>query len=478
LVSEHLDSWNLESLQPIAKAIRVICSDAPSADMTSELALLGGPKAVRPDDRGLFDWPVITKEDEDAVLEVLRTGRMSGIDVTQKFEKEFAEWLGAKHALAHNNGTAAINGALFALGVGHGDEIICPSMTYWASALPVYSLGGTVVFADIDPTTLCLDPKDLERRITERTKAIVVVHYSGYPADMDSIMNVARKHRLKVLEDCSHAHGSRYKGKMVGTFGDAAAFSLMSAKSLATGEGGIMTTNDRAIYERAVIFGHYERHNSELSIEYLKAGAGLPWGGYKYRMHQLTSAVARVQLRHYPERMHEIDAAMNNFWDLLEGTPGLRAHRPPKDSGLTMGGWYFPLGLYFAEELGGLSIGRFCEAARAEGVSVCTSGCNMPLHTHPVFQTLDIYHDGKPTRIANLPTGVDIRERKGALPVSESINQKVFKVPWFKHKRGAAIEEYADAFRKVAEHYEELLPGDKKEEASAGSWSASNVARS
>jgi len=446
--------------------------------MTSQLALLGGPKAIRQDANGMFDWPVITKEDEDAVLEVLRTGRMSGIDVTQKFEKEFAEWLGAKYALAHNNGTAAIHGALFALGVGRGDEIVCPSMTYWASALPVYSLGGTVVFADIDPTTLCLDPKDLERKITDRTKVIVVVHYSGYPADMGSIMSIAREHGLKVLEDCSHAHGSAYKGKKVGTFGDAAAFSLMSAKSLATGEGGIMTTDDRTLFERAVAFGHYERHSSELTVEDLRAGAGLPWGGYKYRMHQLTSAVARVQLRHYPERMHEIDAAMNRFWDLLEGTRGLRPHRPPKDSGLTMGGWYFPLGLYFSQELGGLSISRFCEAARAEGVSACSPGCNLPLHTHPVFKTLDIYHDGKPTRIASLPTGVDVRERMGALPISESINNKVFKVPWFKHNREEVIEEYAGAFRKISENFNELLPGDKKEETPSGSWSASNVARS
>jgi len=446
--------------------------------MTSELALLGGPKAIRSDTKGMFDWPVITKEDEDAVLEVLRTGRMSGIDVTQKFEKEFAEWLGAKYALAHNNGTAAIHGALFALGVGHGDEIICPSVTYWASALPVYSLGGTVVFADIDPTTLCLDPGDLERRITDRTRVIVVVHYSGYPADMDSIMDIAKRHNLKVLEDCSHAHGSKYRGKMVGTFGDVAAFSIMSAKSLATGEGGIMTTDDRSIYERAVAFGHYERHASELSFEDLKSGAGLPWGGYKYRMHQLTSAVARVQLRYYPERMREIDAAMNCFWDLLEGIPGVRAHRPPKDSGLTMGGWYFPLGLYFPEELGGLSIGRFCEAVRAEGILTCTPGCNLPLHTHPVFQTLDIYHVGKPTRIASLPEGVDVRERSGTLPVSETINRKVFKVPWFKHNRRAIVEEYADAFKKVAEHYDELLPGDGKEERSVGAWSASNIMRS
>ncbi len=445
--------------------------------MASELALLGGPKTVRSDQKDMFDWPIITKEDEDAVLGVLRAGKMSGIDVTQKFEEEFAEWLGVRYALAHNNGTAAIHSGLFALGVGFGDEIICPSITYWASCLPVYSLGGTVVFADIDPETLCVDPNDIEERITDRTRGIMVVHYLGYPADMDSITDIAKRHRLRLIEDCSHAHGSMYRGRKVGTFGDVAAFSLMSGKSLAAGEGGILTTNDRSIYERAIIFGHYERHSSEIALEELKIGAGLPWGGYKYRIHQLSSAVGRVQLKHYPERMREIDRAMNYFWDLLEGTAGIRAHRPLKDSGLTKGGWYSPVGLYISEELGGLSAERFCEAIRAEGVPSCSPGCNLPLHTHPLFSTIDVYHQGKPTRIANLATAIDIRESPSDLPVSESINQKVFKIPWFKHYRPAIIEEHAQAFKKVVRHHDELLPGDEKTTESAGGWSTSNITR-
>jgi len=437
--------------------------------MTSKLALLGGPKAVKSNPGDIFKWPIITKEDEEAVLEVLREGKMSKIDVTQKFEEEFAEWLGVKYALAHNNGTAAIHGALFALGIGYGDEIICPSITYWASCLPAYSLGATVIFADIDPETLCIDPNDIERRITERTKAIMVVHYLGMPADMDAIMEIARKYNLKVIEDCSHAHGAKYKGRMVGTFGDVAVFSLMSGKALACGEGGILVTNDRRIYERAIIFGHYERHSFAITYEDLKAGAGLPWGGCKYRMHQLTSAVCRVQLKHYPERMAEIDKAMNYFWDLLEGTPGIRPHRPLKGSNTTKGGWYAPHGIYVPEELGGLSISRFCEAVKAEGAP-CMPGCNLPLHLHPLFNTIDVYHQGKPTRIANLPEGVDIRQPLGSLPVSESINRRVFSVPWFKKFRPEIIEEYAEAFRKVAENYEDLLPGDTKKDYEIGAW--------
>jgi len=436
--------------------------------MSSKLAFLGGSKAVRTDPGDIFDWPLVTPEVEEAVLEVLRAGKMSGTDVTKEFEREFAAYHGVKYALAHNTGTASLQGAMFGLGIGKGDEVICPSITYWASCLPVYALGGTVVFADIDPVTLCIDPHDIEHRITERTKAIIVVHYMAHPADMDPILEIARRHDVAVIEDPSHAHGGLYKGKLVGTMGDVAGFSLMSGKSLACGEGGIMITDNQRVFERALAFGHYARH-SEITLPDIAAGKGLPWGGYKYRMHQLTSAMARVQLRNYPEEMAEIDKAMNYFWDLLEGVPGIRAHRPPQGSGLTMGGWYAPCGLYLPEELEGLSVTRFCEAVVAEGANT-SPGCNKALHLHPLFNSIDVYHAGQPTRIANSPEGVDVRQPPGSLPVAEGIQERVFRIPWFKHYRSQVIEEHAAAFRKVAENYSDLLADDPGNPPGAGGW--------
>ncbi len=432
------------------------------------LALLGGPPAVQSDPTDMFTWPIVTQEVEAAVLEVLRAGTMSDTDVTRSFEKEYAAWQGVDYALAHSSGTAALQAAMFGVGVGTGDEIICPSMTYWASCLPAYSLGATVVFADIDPQTLCIDPADIERHITPRTRAIVAVHYAGYPADMDRIVSIARRHNIAVIEDGSHAHGALYKGRMVGTIGDVAVFSLMSGKSLAIGEGGILLTNDRRIYERAIAFGHYERH-SELTIDDLVAGAGLPWGGSKYRMHQLSSAVGRVQLRKYPAEMAEIDRAMHYFWDMLEGLPGVRPHRPPRGSGLTMGGWYAALGHYRADELDGLSISRFCAAVTAEGAP-CAPGCNKALHLHPLFNTVDVYNEGQPTRMAHLPDGVDVRQPLGSLPVTEGIQERVFRIPWFKHYRPAVIEEYAMAVRKTVENYRDLLADDAGTPAGLGAW--------
>ena len=281
----------------------------------SALALLGGARAVQAvqADDAIFRWPIVTDEDEQAVLEVLRRGAMSGTDVTKQFEQEFAAWQGRTYALGCNNGTSALHCAMFGRGIGVGDEIICPSIAYWASALQVFALGGTVVFAEVDPDTLCIDPADIEHRIGERTKAIMVVHYLGHPADMDPILRIAQRYRLKVIEDVSHAHGARYQERMVGSFGDVAAMSLMSGKSLAVGEAGMLVTDDRAIYERAIAFGHYERYDDAIQDPDLRAYRRLPLGGYKYRMHQLSSAVGRVQLRHYDERMADIDRAMNHF---------------------------------------------------------------------------------------------------------------------------------------------------------------------
>ncbi len=433
----------------------------------SRLAFRGGTRAVQTDAGDIFEWPIITQEDEEAVLEVLRRGAMSGTDVTTQFEKEFAEWQGTDYALGFSSGTAALHSAMFGCKIGVGDEMICPSLTYWASALQCFSLGATVVFADVHPATLCIDPEDIEHRITERTKAIMVVHYLGHPANMDPIMDIARGHGLRVIEDVSHAQGGVYKGKMVGTFGDVAAMSLMSGKSFAVGEAGMLVTCDREIYERAIAFGHYARYDDRIETESLKPFRGLPLGGYKYRMHQLSSAVGRVQLKYYDRRCEEIRRAMNYFWDLLEGTPGIKAHRPARDSGSNMGGWYAAHGLYRPEELGGLSVTRFAEAVRAEG-SICSPGANRPLHLHPLFNTCDVYGHGKPTRIAHADR--DLRQPRGSLPVSEKMGALTYGIPWFKRYRPDIIEEHANAYRKVAENYRELVRDDPGNPLGLGGW--------
>jgi perosamine synthetase len=435
-----------------------------------QLALLGGEKSVKSEASDIFTWPIVTDKHEQAVLDVLRARKMSGIEVTKKFEKKYAEMLGRKYALAYNNGTAAILGAMYGLGIGLGDEVICPSVTYWASVAQAYNLGATPVFADIDPDTLCIDPSDIEHRITPRTKAIVVVHYAGMPAEMDAIMKIAAEHNLKILEDASHAHGALYKGKQIGTFGEAAAFSLMTGKALAIGEGGILFTDDRMVYERALLFGHYIRHD-EITLDELKPLAGLPCGGAKHRIHQLSSAFGLVQLELYPKQMSEIDKAMNYFCDLLENTPSIRPIRPAKGTNTTKGGWYYPHFIYNADELGGLSLSRFSQAVVAEG-SICNPGCNKPLHLHPLFTTMDVYGHGRPTRIAFLDEAATIEQYVETLPVAEGITKRVFEIPWFKHFEPETIEKHAGAYKKVIENYQLLLPGDIEKDAETGGYSS------
>lgn len=438
-------------------------SDPITTSDRQVLAINGGEKTISQEDPVLFHWPIITSEDEDAVLDVIRKGKMSMIDITQNFEKEYAAWLGSEYALGYCNGTASLLAALWACGTGAGDEIICPAMTYWASGAGALHLGATVNFADINPETLCIEPDDIEHRIGPKTKAIMVVHYAGHPCDMDRILPIAAKHGLKVIEDASHAHGSLYKGKPCGTLGDVAGMSMMGGKSFAIGEAGMLTTNDREIFERAIAYGHYERTGGASRFAKtegqvhgdLERFKGLPIGGFKHRMNQTCSAMGRVQLKYYPERIAEIQRAMNRFWDLLDGVPGIRAHRPPNDSGSTMGGWYYPRGLYRAEELGGVPVAKFCEAVRAEGVLACGPGANFALHTHPVFHEADIFHQGQPTAIAFGQR--DVRQGQGTLPVTESVSETVFGIPWFKHDRPEEIERYASAYRKVAENAEELL---------------------
>ena len=433
--------------------------------MMEKLALLGGTPVITKEPKELFAWPILTEEDKEAAMDVIVNNRFSGRDITEKLQDEFAAWQGRKYAIAYCNGTASLFAAMFAIGLGQGDEIICPTKTYWASISQTINLGASAVFCNIDDM-LSLDPDDLERCITPRTKAIMVVHYCGYPCDMDRIMAIANKHNLIVIEDVSHAQGGLYKGKKLGTFGTVAAMSLMSGKSFAAGELGMLVTDDREIYERAMAFGHYERNNEKYiqETDELKPYYHIALGGIKGRANQLCSALARGQLKYYDQRCAEIRKAMNYFWDLLEGLPGIRAIRVDESTGSNMAGWYSPHGRYYPEELGGLSVARFCEAVRAEGFK-CWDGGNYCLHTHNFFKTFDLNHAGVPTRIAH--NEYDVRQDDEKCRPSEE--KLCFSVPWFKHFDKEWIERYAAAFRKVIENHQQLLDADARE-TQGGRW--------
>lgn len=434
-----------------------------------KLALLGGTPVFKdsaPEE--LFKWPIITDEDKAAVMEVVETNNFSGTDITTKFQDEFAVWQGRKHALAYTNGTMSLTAAMFAIGLGAGDEIICTTKTYWASIVSAQWFGASVVFCGIDDM-LSMDVDDLERCITPKTKAIMVVHYFGYPCNMDRIMEIAKKHNLYVIEDVSHAQGGMYKGKKLGNFGQIAAMSMMSGKAFAAGEMGMLVTDDTKLYERALAFAHYERNNENFikESEDLKAYSHIAIGGMKGRVNQVSAALGRGQLKYFDERCAEIRKAMNYFWDLLEGLPGIKAVRVDESTGSNMGGFYCPHGVYNPAELGGLSMHRFCQAVTAETSGLFTSweGGNYCLHTHNYFKSFDAFHLGKPTRVTFIDKEVPNDDER----LRSSVEKNCFSVPWFKKMNKEWIELYAKAFKKVIENYEQLLEDDTQK-AQEGRW--------
>ena len=239
----------------------------------------------------------IDEEEEQAVLEVIRSKRLfryygpnPGPSKVEEFEKAFAQFMGAKYAVAVTSGTAALICGLVGLGVGPGDEVILPAYTWIASASAVVAVGAVPVMAEVDES-LTLDPADLEKKITPYTKAVIPVHMRGAPCRMDLIMDVARRHNLKVLEDAAQANGGSYHGKRLGTFGDAGAFSLQFNKIITSGEGGVIITDQEEVWKRVVmvhdVIGGERNHFPETEI--------LP--GVNFRMPELLGAVALVQLK-------------------------------------------------------------------------------------------------------------------------------------------------------------------------------------
>ena len=434
-----------------------------------KLALLGGEPILKEHaPKELFKWPIITEEDKAAIMDVVVNNKFSGTDITTKFQNEFAKWIGREYAIAYTNGTMSLSAALFGLGLSAGDEIICPTKTYWASISHAINFGLTPVFCNVNDM-LTIDADDIERLITPKTKALMIVHYLGYPCDMDKIMPIVKKHNLLLVEDVSHAHGTLYKGKKVGTFGDVAAMSMMSGKVFAAGEMGMLVTDNRKIYERAMAYGHYERNNPTFikETEELKPFYHIALGGVKGRVNQVCSALGLGQLKYYDERTAEIRKAMNYFFDLLEGLPGIKPIRVDESEGSNMGGFYNASLAYYPEQLGGLSAKRFAKAISAEynGAFDSWEGANFCLHTHDFFKTFSLLNNGTPSRIAF--SDRDVRKDDEKLKPSEC--RYSVSVPWFKKYDKEWIEKYAKVIRTVVENYEQLLEGDV-DKTQGGHW--------
>ena len=315
------------------------------------------------------------------------TTTVDGSGIVGKFEKEFRELTGSSFALAMNNGTATLHSAYFAVGVGPGSEVIVPSFTFHATATPILQCGATPVFCDIDPSTLVADPDDIERRITERTKAISVVHIWGNPAEMDRIVAIGDRYGIPVIEDCSHAHGAVYKGKSVGTWGAIGCFSLNSGKAVDGGEAGVAVTDDPRLFDHMLLLGHYRRmRNGQAANTFDVGDMNL---GVKYRPHTSAIYLARSSLKRLPKLNARRAQAWRWLVDELAGVPGLRPISTTP--GAVRGGYYSFVLAYEAADQDGPSRDAFLAAAKAEGVPITaiTPDQYGMLHKAPLFTTFN-----------------------------------------------------------------------------------------
>ena len=279
-------------------------------------------------------WPCFSKEEAEAVTRVLLSNKVNYWNGQEghEFEKEFAAWIGSKYALALANGTVALETALRALNIGSGDEVIVTPRTYFASVSSIVAVGAIPIFADVDADSQNISARTIAEVLSPRAKGIICVHLAGWPCDMDEIMAFANEHSLYVVEDCAQAHGARYKGRSVGSFGHIGAWSFCQDKIMSTGgEGGMITTNDRALWERA---WSYKDHGKSFHTVFNTSHTiGFRWFqdsfGTNGRLTELQSTIGRLQLKRMPEWSQKRRANSKKISEVCTNFSSLRVPQVP-----------------------------------------------------------------------------------------------------------------------------------------------------
>jgi len=336
-----------------------------------KLAINGGEPIRR---KPFPKWPIFDEKEYKALKEVLESGVWGiGGSIKPKFEKVFAEYQHAKYGVAVTNGTAALLISLKACEIGCGDEVIVPPYTFMATVTAVLDVNAIPVFADIEPDTYTLDPGSVEEHISERTKAIIPVHIGGRPANMDELTRIAKKYDLRIIEDACQAWGSEWRGRRVGSIGDLGAFSFQSSKNIASGEGGMITTNDKDLYIRAWSLHNCGRLPSGEWYEH-----HLPGGNY--RMTEFQAAILLAQLSRYDEH---VKLRMENASYLDSKLSKIDGLKPMKrDERVTRNAYHLYILRYDSEAFNGLPKTRFAEILRAEGIPL-SPGYSRPLYKEP-----------------------------------------------------------------------------------------------
>jgi dTDP-4-amino-4,6-dideoxygalactose transaminase len=428
----------------------------------SKLAINGAKKTVP---NGLHkSWPPITQDDIDAVVKVLKRGTLWGPmeEEVLGLQKEFADYIGAKHALVVNSGTAALHAAVVAAGIGPGDEVITPAYSFWATSQAVLAHNGVPVFVDIDKDSMNIDPKKIEEKITKKTKALLPVHVHGLCADMDAINKIAKKHNLKVIEDAAQAAGAKYKGKSAGVLGDVAGFSLNGSKNLPAGEGGIVTANDDEIIDRArkmAMFG--EKAIPKGLIRLYDAEIM----GFNYRNNEMADALCRSFLKRYDV----LQSQRKQLCEYLNKELGkIKGVRPPEEPQGYIHSWHLYKVRLYPEQIGIKDIHpkRFRwaiqKALQAEGCEIF-EWHNMPVPSQKIFLNKEAYGKGCPwdCHLAD-SKWKNYKYNPFDYPVTIDMFDRSFCIkPIYPPNDLKLMEYYVESFKKVFDNLDEVLEFSK-----------------
>jgi dTDP-4-amino-4,6-dideoxygalactose transaminase len=404
----------------------------------TKLAIHGGtPVRKRP----LPGGKKVGKEELKELIDVIDSGdmfRYSGTKV-KAFEEEFRQLMGADYATASTSGTSAIHVAVGMVNPSPGDEIITAPITDIGTVIPILYQTAIPIFADVDPETFCLDPADAERKITKKTKAIIVVHLAGNPCDMDALLEIGKRHGIAIIEDCSQSHLSEYKGRPVGTIGDIGCFSLQQSKHITTGDGGITITSNEEYGIRGKLFADKGWHREEFGPRrYTLMGPN-------YRMSELVGAVALAQVRKLPDIVARRRANGDLLSSLIADAPGIEPQRLLDGCKHTY--WHYELGVHRG---GPYTADEFCQALRAEGIGCSAHYIGKPIFLcHEALAQKRIFGDSHfPFDHPNARPGIEYKE--GDCPVCEDVLDRMVILSMSEFYAEADVRDVAAAVNKVA----------------------------
>jgi dTDP-4-amino-4,6-dideoxygalactose transaminase len=416
----------------------------------AKLAIAGGAP-VRT--KRFTEWPQFDEREKRAILGVLESRNWGGYpfpnQLAERFSQRFALHQDAKHALCAANGTVTLEIALKAIGVVPGDEVIVPAYTFEATAAPVLRLGAIPVFVDVLPDTYCIDAAAAAAAVTSRTRAIIPVHLAMSMADMDAITELAARHGLKIIEDCAHAHGAKWRDRGAGSIGDAGSFSMQTTKLMTAGEGGVVTTRDDEVFELCQSYVNCGRASQTDRFRHRMLG-------FNYRMTEFQAAILLAQLERLPEQTDVRVARAERLSEGLSCIPGTSLLR--KDERLTRQAIYQYVFKYDAEAFGGASRDRFVAALEAEGIP--SDG----LFYEPIYRSALFNVDPRDFAVLAGRGTQELPWAKTQCPVAE--RAAYVESVWLPHQLLLGSEQDVDqileAVEKIQSNLDELLRADHR----------------